>query len=99
MIALQAAIAVLLFHVLDELAIIHVKVGTMQLPRFMSRAEWDALSDEELAPIDNAADWVRFHPGKTREDWGMVNRSHPENKGVDLINLLNEYRRIYASRN
>ena len=63
-----------------------------ELPRFMSREEWEALSLDNLYWLENAAAWIKCHPlvyddgyqlgdctNKWMENWAMINFSHPDN--------------------
>jgi len=78
------------------------------LPRFMSRQEWEALSTDNLYWIKNAAKWAKFYPGaygdNWSEGWAMMNFDHPDNnfrRGDESLyvygkRIYSEYRKMYG---
>lgn len=48
------------------------------LPRFMSREEWESLSSDNLYWLEHAGTWIKFHPA-SHDDWAVINFAHPDN--------------------
>lgn len=83
-------------------------MATYNLPRFMSRQEWEALSPDNLYWLKNSAKWAKFYPGdygsNWQENWVMMNFSHPENvfkHGQESIyvygkRINSDYRKMYG---
>ena len=79
-------------------------MATYNLPRFMSREEWEALSPDNLYWLEHAGEWVKFFPTACFEDWGMMNFSHPDNvfkRGKESLyaygkRIHSDYRNMYG---
>jgi len=81
------------------------------LPRFMSREEWEELSDDNLYWLEHAGKWIKFFPSTcfqfdlvNHNSWAMVNFDHPDNvfkRGQESLyvygkRIHSDYRNMYG---
>jgi len=59
-------------------------MAAYNLPRFMSRQEWEALSADNRYWFEQAGKWAKLYPGEYgsnwSENWAVMNFDHPDNK-------------------